>query len=78
MKFTLHGKIGSFSGSYEKNKKEAEQGAALQAVLELRLMTPEDCGLEIKKIDENSETFSWKNVISNWKNETEIDSEIKS
>ena len=59
MKFTLHGKIGSFSGSYEKNKKEAEQGAALQAVLELRLMTPEDCGLEIKKIDERHTTIRY-------------------
>ena len=51
-----------FQGGFERNKKEAEQSAVLQAVLELGLLTPEECGLSGVTLPDKN----WENVINEW------------
>jgi len=50
-----------FIGGWERNKREAEQSAALQAVLELGLMTYTECNINQKDIK-----IEWSNVIKLW------------
>ena len=51
-----------FQGTFERNKKESEQAAVLQAVLELGLLTPEECGLKNISLPERN----WEKVIIDW------------
>ena len=59
--FSINEKQKSFIGGWERNKKEAEQSAALQAVLDLGLMKYSDCNLKLTDIEKN-----WKDEINAW------------
>ena len=59
--FRIKEKRKEFVGGWEKNKREAEQSAALQSVLELGLMKYSDCNIKLP--DTN---IDWNNVIKIW------------
>jgi len=61
MTLSINEKQKSFIGGWERNKKEAEQSAALQAVLDLGLMKYSDCNLKLIDIEKN-----WKDEINAW------------
>ena len=62
MTLTLETKIQEFIGGYESNKRQAEQAAALQAVVLFQLMTPDECGLE----DVIVLNKTWQDIIAKW------------
>ena len=64
MKLILESKEKVFTGGFERNKREAEQAAALQAVIELQIMTPNECAIEHTVLTQKD----WKTIISDWKN----------
>ena len=59
--FSIEKRRKEFIGGWERNKREAEQSAALQAVLELGLMTYTECNINQKDIKPE-----WSNVIKLW------------
>ena len=63
--FSIQDKEKKFTGGWERNKKEAEQAAALQAVLELCLMSYSECNIK-NMTDKTVDETAWRDEIKTW------------
>ena len=68
--FSIQNKVKSFIGGWERNKKEAEQAAALQAVLELCLMSYSECNIK-NMTDKTVDETAWRDEIKTWSEKTD-------
>ena len=63
--FRIQNKEKLFVGGWERNKKEAEQSAALQCVLELCLMSYSECNIK-DLTDKTIDETAWREEIKLW------------
>jgi len=65
LKLCIQDKEKQFTGGWERNKREAEQAAALQAVLELCLMSYSECNIK-NMTDKVVDETAWRDEIKMW------------